>query len=47
MIWEDEILGQAILPDGTHWTPETDMSRYTDHSHPDFWQPDWLKKSGS
>jgi len=26
-----------------HWTPDTDMSRYTDPNHPDFWQPDWAK----
>lgn len=26
------------------WTPETDMSRYTDPNHPDFWQPDWVKE---
>lgn len=24
-----------------YWTPETDMTRYTDPNHPDFWQPDW------
>lgn len=23
-----------------YWTPETDMTRYTDPNHPDFWQPD-------
>jgi len=26
-----------------YWTPDTDMSRYTDPNHPDFWQPDWAK----
>jgi len=26
-----------------HWTPDTDMSRYTNSNHPDFWQPDWAK----
>lgn len=26
-----------------YWTPETDMSRYTNPEHPDFWQPDWTK----
>ena len=26
-----------------YWTPETDMTRYTDPEHPDFWQPDWVK----
>lgn len=25
-----------------HWTPQTDMRRYTDPEHPDFWQPDYL-----
>lgn len=25
------------------WTPDTDMTRYTDANHPDFWQPDWAK----
>lgn len=28
----------AILPDGKLWTPETDMRRFTDHTHPDFWR---------
>ena len=27
----------TILPDGTHWTEETDMTRFTDPNHPDFW----------
>jgi hypothetical protein len=27
-----------------YWTPEIDMSRYTDPKHPDFWQPDWVKE---
>lgn len=26
-----------------HWTTETDMTRYTDPNHPEFWQPDWAK----
>ena len=26
-----------------YWTPETDMTRYTDPNHPDFWEPDWVK----
>jgi len=29
----------ATLPDGTKWTPETDMGRFTDPEHPNFWQP--------
>lgn len=24
-----------------YWTPDVDMSRYTDQSHPEFWQPAW------
>ncbi len=30
----------TILPDGTRWTPDTDMARFTDPDHPDFWRPD-------
>ena len=30
----------TILPDGTKWTPDTDMARFTDPDHPDFWRPD-------
>lgn len=26
----------TILPDGTHWTPDTDMRRFTDPDHPNF-----------
>ncbi len=29
----------TILPDGTHWTPTTDMSKFTDPDHGDFWCP--------
>lgn len=29
---------KATLPDGTQQTPETDMSRFTDPEHLDFWQ---------
>ena len=24
------------------WSPDVDMTRYTDPDHPDFWQPDWV-----
>ena len=30
----------ATLPDGTEWTPDTDMARFTDPHHPDFWRSD-------
>jgi uncharacterized protein YjbI with pentapeptide repeats len=26
-----------------YWTPKTDMTRYTNPEHPDFWQPEYLK----
>lgn len=25
-----------------YWTPDTDMTRYTDPKHPDFWEPEWV-----
>jgi hypothetical protein len=31
----------TILPDSSNWTPDTDMSRFTDPNHPDFWEPPW------
>jgi uncharacterized protein YjbI with pentapeptide repeats len=33
-------LEYTALPDGTSWTPDTDMARFTDPEHPDFWRPD-------
>jgi len=38
--WVDD-KGQypATLPDETHWTPETDMERFTNPAHPEFWNP--------
>ncbi|MCA9904034.1 MAG: pentapeptide repeat-containing protein, partial [Anaerolineae bacterium] len=30
----------TTLPDGTHWTPDTDLSRFTDPDHPQFWRSD-------
>lgn len=29
------------LPNNSKWGPETDMTRFTDPQHPDFWQPIW------
>ena len=29
----------TIVPDGTKWTPGTDMARFTHPDHPDFWRP--------
>jgi uncharacterized protein YjbI with pentapeptide repeats len=31
---------ETWLPDGLYWTPGTDLARYTDPSHPDFWRSD-------
>ena len=28
----------TTLPDGTKWIPDTDMTRFTDPDHPDFWR---------
>ena len=30
----------TTLPDGTKWTLDTDMARFTDPKHPDLWRPD-------
>jgi hypothetical protein len=30
----------TTLPDGAKWTSDTDMARFTDPDHPDFWRPD-------
>lgn len=29
----------ARLPDGTMWTPNVDLARFTDEAHPDRWRP--------
>lgn len=31
---------ETILPDGTYWRSQTDMSRFTDPNHPNFWRSD-------
>ena len=33
-------LNEAILPDGRKWIPGTDITRFTNPAHPDFWLPD-------
>lgn len=35
-----EIDGESYLDFDKTWTPETDMTRFTDPEHPDFWQPE-------
>jgi hypothetical protein len=39
--------GNSVLPDGEKWTPETDMERFIDPEHPDFWRPSWVAKKES
>jgi len=34
-----EFDNNTILPDGENWTPDTDMTRFTDPDHPHFWEP--------
>jgi len=29
-----------------YWTPDTDMTRYTNPKHPDFWEPEWVHEGG-
>lgn len=29
---------QTVLPDGAYWTPNTDLDRFTDPDHPNFWR---------
>jgi hypothetical protein len=31
----------TTLPDDSRWTPDTDMARFTDSDHPDFWRSSW------
>ena len=37
---EDAVFDEStVLPDGMRWTRNTDLTRYTDPSHPNFWRP--------
>ena len=41
VIWSDEDDQYLVtLPDGSRWTPDADMTLFTDPNHPEFWQPD-------
>jgi hypothetical protein len=31
---------ETTLPDGSKWTPDTDLTRFTNPDHPDFWRSD-------
>lgn len=37
---EAEFDETTILPDGTNWISDTNMERFTDPKHPDFWRSD-------
>lgn len=39
-LWNTRFDETTILPNGSKWTPDTDMARFTDADHPDFWRPD-------
>lgn len=34
--------GNRIYTSESYWTSDTDITRYTDPNHPDFWQPMWV-----
>lgn len=40
--WRKDAYGHYIFD--KYWSEQTDMSRYTDPNHLDFWQPDYLKQ---
>jgi len=40
LLEETEWDNDSLLPDGTNWAPSTDMARFTDPHHPDFWRAD-------
>jgi hypothetical protein len=39
-LWLAEFNEETLLPDSTHWTSDTDMARFTDPDHPNFWRSD-------
>lgn len=42
-ILPDPLINNKGLYVSKHWTLDTDMARYTNPQHPDFWHPDWTK----
>jgi hypothetical protein len=40
LLWDAVFDETTMLPDGTRWTPDTDMARFTDPNHPEFWRSD-------
>jgi hypothetical protein len=43
LIFQASFDNDTLLPDGNYWTTNTDINRYTNPEHPDFWQPSWGK----
>lgn len=43
----ERVFANEKRPYNKYWTPDTDMARYTDPEHPDFWQPNWAKSGHS
>ena len=43
--WRKDAYGNYIFD--KYWTNQTDMARYTDPNHPDFWEPAYLKQGYS
>lgn len=37
----------TVLPDGSKWRKDSDMARFTDPTHENFWQPEWVKSQDS
>lgn len=40
--FDKTVLIDAVLPDDVIWTERTDITKYTDPTHPKFWTPDWI-----
>jgi uncharacterized protein YjbI with pentapeptide repeats len=37
----------TILPNGERWALGTDMTRFSDPNHPEFWKPLWVDSPGA
>jgi len=37
-LWRIICNNYTVLPDNSYWTPDTDLSRFTDPNHPQFWR---------
>lgn len=34
---------QTVLPDGTNWISQTDITQFTNPQHPNFWKRPWIR----